>query len=85
MEQTITQLLLMKYADINYREERTGLNCLMTACHLGSEEDALRIVKLICKHRFYEGQERCVDVNAQDFAHNTTLHHAAMLNRLQIV
>ena len=74
--------MLKNYADINHREERTGFNCLMMACHLTTEDDALRVIKLLCKHRFYDGQERCVDVDAKDFACNTPLHHAASTNKL---
>jgi len=54
------------------------------ACHLNTENDALQIIKLLCQHKFYDSQERCVDINAQDFALNTTLHHAVLTGKLSI-
>ena len=81
---SIIETLLTNYADINHREEQTGFNCLMMACHLNTENDALQIIKLLCQHKFYDSQERCVDINAQDFALNTTLHHAVLTGKLSI-
>ena len=56
----------------------------MMACHLNTEDDALRIIQLLCRHRFYAGQARCVDVDAKDYACNTPLHHAALTNKLAV-
>lgn len=72
------------YADLNSREERTGFTPIMMACHLNTESDSLRIIKMLCKHRHYPDQPQLVDVDAQDLALNTALHHAALTNKLSV-
>ena len=50
----IISTLLKNYADVNFCEESTGFNALIMACHLVSETDSFRIIKLLCEHRHYE-------------------------------
>lgn len=71
-------------ADINAREQRSGFNCLMMACHLNNEKDALAVIKLLCQFKIAEDEERQVDVNEKDFAGNTCLHHASFTNKLEV-
>ena len=55
------------------------------ACHLNTEADALKIIKLLVTHRYFANQSRIVDINAQDLAGNTCLHHAAHSCKLSVV
>ena len=52
---SIIKDLLDKYADRNYCEAINGFNSLMMACHLNTESDALKIIKVLCEHKYYEG------------------------------
>ena len=47
--------LIKNYADLNFREEKTGFTPIMMACHLNTEPDALKIVQLLCDHRYFKG------------------------------
>lgn len=49
----IIKCLLANYADLNICESRTGFNPLMMACHLNNEADALKIIELLCEHKYY--------------------------------
>lgn len=80
----IIELLLRNYADLNFKEQKTGFNPITMACHLNTEQDALLIIKLLCSHRYYEGQTRIIDVNFKDLIGNTCLHHAALTNKLSV-
>ena len=81
---TIIRELLDKYADRNYSESINGFNSLMMACHLNTETDSLRIIKTICEHKYYEEQERVIDVDKVDKIGNTALHHAAATGKLSV-
>ena len=80
----IIELLVRNYADMNFREQKTGFNPISMACHLNTEQDALLIIKLLCDHRYYQGQERIIDVNSADAIGSTCLHHAALTNKLSV-
>ena len=71
-------------ADINAHEGRSGFNCLMMACHLNDEADALKVISLLCKFKIAEGEQRQVDVDEKDAAGNTCLHHASFTNKLSV-
>jgi len=43
-EMNIIEGLLANHSDINATEQVTGFNCLMMACHLITERDALKII-----------------------------------------
>jgi hypothetical protein len=51
------------------------------ACHLVSETDSFRIMKLLCEHRHYENQEKLINIDHKDSINNTVLHHAALTNK----
>jgi hypothetical protein len=76
--------LLKNYADINRTEERLGFTAVMMACHLNTESDSLRIVKLLCAHSFDKGKTRVVNVDATDHVGRSLLHHAAWTNKKQV-
>jgi serine/threonine protein kinase len=83
-ETGIIEELVKNYADLNFREEKTGFTPIMMASHLNTEGDAIRIVKLLCAHKYYEDQPRIVDIDARDAVQNTCLHHAAISNKLNL-
>jgi len=76
--------LLKNYADVNGQEENFGFVPLIMACHMTNEQDALHIIKILCSHTFYQGQERLCNINVQDNAGNSALHHAALTNKLEL-
>jgi len=76
--------LLKNYADVNYAEENSGFTPLIMACHLNNEQDAIRVIETLCNHRHTEDQPRLVNVDFQDFAMNTALHHAAITNKFHL-
>ena len=47
------ELLLNQYADVNFLEKNVGFTPLMVACHMRNEEDSIRVVSLICNHKYY--------------------------------
>ena len=81
---SIIQTLISNYADLNFKEEKTGFSPIMMACHLNTENDAMRIIMLMANHTFYANQSRIVDFNAQDIVFNTCLHHAAHTNKMNL-
>lgn len=76
-DNAVIRELLKNYADINYIEWNTGINAMMVGILTNDDVDALAIVKTLCEHRFYEGQDRIADVDQIDFEFNSALHHAA--------
>jgi len=54
------------------------------ACHLKLEEDSLKIVEILCSHRFEPSGALLIDVNAQDRGGNCALNHAALTQKLKV-
>jgi|APSaa5957512535_1039671.scaffolds.fasta_scaffold290200_1 hypothetical protein len=54
------------------------------ACHLNLEEDSLKIVKILCSHKFDENGIPLIDVNAKDRGGNCALNHAALTQKLNV-
>ena len=52
-ETTVIEELIKNYADLNFKEEKTGFNPVMMACHLNTESDALTIIKLLVTHKYF--------------------------------
>lgn len=77
-------MLLKNYADINRIEERLGFTAIIMACHLNTEADSLRILKILCNHSFDKGKTRVANVNADDHIGRTPLHHAAWTNKMEV-
>jgi len=75
---------LKNYADINRVEERLGFTAVIMACHLNTEKDSLKILKLLCKHSFDKGKTRVVNVDAADHIGRSPLHHAAWTNKKEV-
>lgn len=81
----IIKCLLANYADLNLFESQTGFNPLMMACHLNNEADALKIIQLLCEHKYYQTQNRLIDVNATDNNNYNVLHHATIAKKKSVV
>ena len=77
--------MIKNYADLNFKEEKTGFNAIIMACHLNTEPDALKIIELLISHKYFANQSRIVEINAVDVVGNTALHHAAHTNKLNVV
>ena len=54
------------------------------ACHLKLEEDSLKIIEILCNHRFEASEAPLIDVNAQDRGGNCALNHAALTQKLKV-
>mmetsp|Transcript_4376 Transcript_4376/g.7401 ORF Transcript_4376/g.7401 Transcript_4376/m.7401 type:complete len:208 (+) Transcript_4376:452-1075(+) len=81
---SIIEELLKNYADINFAEAKIGFSSPIMATLLNTEADSLRIIRLLSRHKFYEGQPPIVNLNAQDKMGNTALHYAAHTNKINV-
>ena len=54
------------------------------ACLLKLEEDSLKIIEILCNHRFEASEAPLIDVNAQDRGGNCALNHAALTQKLKV-
>ena len=54
------------------------------ACHLKLEEDSLKIVEILCSHRFDDTGPSIINVNAKDRGGNCALNHAALTQKLKV-